>query len=198
MTEKVRLDRPVIVEGKYDKIKLDSIVDGTIVTTDGFVVFKDSEKKALIRRLAEKNGVIVLTDSDGGGLVIRNYVNSILPKDKIINLYIPEIKGKEKRKKDWSKSGILGVEGMDTELLLKILMPFYDGGTTKSSEKPITKSDLYEDGFSGRTDSSEKRKKLCRFLQLPVNISSNALIEAVNLLCLQEEYRKYAKMLHNI
>ncbi len=198
MSEKIKLNTPIIVEGKYDKIKLDSMIDGTVVTTEGFGVFKDSEKKLLIRRLADKNGVIVLTDSDGGGLVIRNYINSILPKDKIINLYIPEVKGKEKRKKEYSRAGMLGVEGLDNDCLFKILKPFSDNSLENKPRASITKSDFYQDGFSGSKNSSEKRKKLCRLVQLPENIGSNALIEALNLLYSKDEYKEFVEMLKEL
>lgn len=121
MSDRIKVDRPVIVEGRYDKIRIASLIEGTVITTDGFGVFKNSEKKALIRRLASERGVIILTDSDGGGLVIRSYLNSVLPKDKIINLYIPAVKGREKRKKEDSKEGLLGVEGIDCDTLRSVL-----------------------------------------------------------------------------
>ena len=124
----LEISRPIIVEGKYDKIKLSQIVKAHIVTTDGFGIFSKSQKTALIRRLAENGGVIVLTDSDGAGLVIRNYLRNLLPPDKIIHLYTPRVKGKEKRKSEPSKEGILGVEGMELAWLEKALAPFADGG----------------------------------------------------------------------
>lgn len=187
MSDKITVDRPVIVEGRYDKIRLTSLIDGIIITTDGFGIFKNSEKKALIRRLAAEHGIIVLTDSDGGGLVIRNYLNSILPKDKIVNLYIPAIKGREKRKKADSREGLLGVEGIDTETLRSVLAPF-------SSDRPIvhggvTKADLYRDGLSGGEGSADKRKSLCRIAGLPENLGSNALLEAINLLYDRDGYQ---------
>lgn len=188
MAEKITVDRPIIVEGKYDKIRLLSLISGTVITTDGFGVFKSSEKKALIRRLAGERGVIVLTDSDGGGLVIRNYLNSILPKDKIINLYIPVVNGREKRKREDSKEGLLGVEGIDCETLRSVLAPF-------SSDMPpviggITKADFYRDGLSGGEGSAEKRKSVCRLAGLPENLGSNALLEAINLLYDRDGYEK--------
>lgn len=197
MQEKITLDRPVIVEGKYDKIKLSSIISGKIITTDGFAVFKSEEKKLLIRCLAEKNGVLVLTDSDGGGLVIRNYINSIIPKDKITHLYIPEIKGREKRKSCDSKEGIIGVEGIECEMLLKILTPFSLAETVKSNESNVTKTDLFEDGFCGGKESSVKRAILCRELGLPTNISSNALLEAINILLDFDNYKRIANKIIN-
>lgn len=188
MSDRIKVDRPVIVEGRYDKIRIASLIEGTVITTDGFGVFKNSEKKALIRRLASERGVIILTDSDGGGLVIRSYLNSVLPKDKIINLYIPAVKGREKRKKEDSKEGLLGVEGIDCDILRSVLAPF-------SSDKPVirggvTKADFYRDGLSGREGSAEKRKKLCRTVGLPENIGANALLEAVNLLYDRAGYEK--------
>lgn len=188
MSDRIKVDRPVIVEGRYDKIRIASLIEGTVITTDGFGVFKNSEKKALIRRLASERGVIILTDSDGGGLVIRSYLNSVLPKDKIINLYIPAVKGREKRKKEDSKEGLLGVEGIDCDTLRSVLAPF-------SSDKPVirggvTKAEFYRDGLSGREGSAEKRKKLCRTAGLPENIGANALLEAVNLLYDRAGYEK--------
>ncbi len=181
---------PIIVEGKYDKIKLDSVIDATVITTEGFGVFKSAEKKLLIRRLAE-NGIIVLTDSDGGGLVIRNYLSSILHRDKVINLYIPQIKGKERRKTEVSKEGLLGVEGVDTELILKIFEPFFGDKFKKhESSRKLTKADLYEDGFSGGQGSRERRERLCREAGLPANIGANALIAALDLLYGYEGYKE--------
>ena len=188
MSDRIKVDRPVIVEGRYDKIRIASLIEGTVITTDGFGVFKNSEKKALIRRLASERGVIILTDSDDGGLVIRSYLNSVLPKDKIINLYIPAVKGREKRKKEDSKEGLLGVEGIDCDTLRSLLAPF-------SSDKPVihggvTKADFYRDGLSGREGSAEKRKKFCRTAGLPENIGANALLEAVNILYDRAGYEK--------
>ncbi|MBO5217934.1 MAG: DUF4093 domain-containing protein, partial [Clostridia bacterium] len=127
MAEKLKIDIPIAVEGKYDKIKIASIADAQIVVTDGFGVFASDEKAALIRRLAEPRGIIVLTDSDGAGLVIRNYFNSILKKEKIFHLYIPQVAGKERRKKMPSKAGTLGVEGIDADYLRGLLEPFAAG-----------------------------------------------------------------------
>ena len=190
MSEKLKITKPIIVEGKYDKIRLLSVVDAEIITTDGFGIFSSAEKEKMIRRIAEKRGVIVLTDSDGGGLVIRNHFASVLPKDKVTNIYIPEIKGKEKRKEKASKQGLLGVEGIDCEKLRELLMPYSaeNAGNGKAGRK-ITKTDLYEDGISGGTDSAEKRKKLCLEAGLPTNISANSMLDALNLLYSYEEYK---------
>ncbi len=189
MEEKLTVDRPVIVEGKYDKIRLESVIEGTIITTEGFGIFRDAEKKALIRRLAAPNGLIVLTDSDGGGLVIRNYLKSILPKDKLIHLYIPEIKGREKRKHADSKAGFLGVEGIDCAFLTEIFKPYAVKGKRPVSQRRITKTDLFDDGLSGGDGSADRRKRLCKVAGLPANISANAMLEALNLLYDYDGYK---------
>lgn len=182
------ISRPIIVEGKYDKIKLSRVVNAHIVTTDGFGIFSQAQKASLIRRLAEDNGVIVLTDSDGAGLVIRNYLRNILPPDKIIHLYTPRIKGKEKRKNTPSKEGFLGVEGMETQWLEKTLAPFADGGAKPRMQ--LTKADLYALGLSGGANSEIRRRELSRLLQLPDNLSANALLEAICLLVTPEEFER--------
>ena len=158
----------------------------------------------MIRRLAEPRGIIVLTDSDGAGLVIRNYFRSILPPDKLIHLYIPQISGREKRKRQPSKAGILGVEGIDAGMLRKILEPFAVGGdrdndeasvntdilNADSTRREVTKADFYSDQLSGGESSASRRAALCRLLGLPDNMSANALLAAVNLLCDYDTYRE--------
>lgn len=191
---KLRVDIPIAVEGKYDKIKLCSIIDANIVTTDGFGIFSSAEKTALIRRIAEPRGIIVLTDSDGAGLVIRNYFRSILPKDKLIHLYTPEIVGKERRKRAPSKAGFLGVEGMEAEMLRKLFEPFAvnsDNSYNKFTNKQqVTKADFFADGLSGGEGSVEKRNRLAAVLKLPSGLSANALLAAVNMLCGRDEYSR--------
>ena len=189
---KPALDRPVIVEGKYDKIKLSSVFDAHIITTDGFGIFKETEKRDMIRRIADKNGIIVLTDSDGAGLVIRNYINSILPKNKIVHLYVPALKGREKRKKSDSKEGLLGVEGIDADFLRRL----FDGYVIKDGEaarpantREITRLDFYGDGLSGTDGSSEKRRRLAEKAGLPLNLSAGALLDALNLIFGYDEYK---------
>jgi ribonuclease M5 len=193
VADRIRLDRPVVVEGKYDKIRLQAIVDADILTTDGFGIFKAKEKTAMLRRIAAKNGILVLTDSDGGGLVIRNYFNAILPKDKLTHLYIPAIKGREKRKTEDSKEGLLGVEGMDTAILRELFAPFAVDAEVSPRREPITKVDLYEDGLSGGAGSKAKRVALCRAAGLPLNISADAMLTALNLLYGREEYKELLK-----
>ena len=193
MSDKLKIDIPIAVEGKYDKIKLSSIIDGQIITTNGFGVFASEEKKMLIRRLAAPRGIIVLTDSDGAGLVIRNYFRSILPKDKLINLYTPQVEGKERRKKVPSKAGLLGVEGIEAETLRRLFAPYAGDLTERRPMKEVTKSDFFADGLSGGDGSAERRKRLCRLLELPDNMSANALLAAVNLLCGVEKYKELLK-----
>ncbi len=190
MNERIRLDRPVVVEGKYDKIRLQSVLDADILTTEGFGIFKAAEKTAMIRRIAAEKGLIVLTDSDGGGLVIRNYFNSILPQDRLTHLYIPAVKGRERRKTVDSKEGLLGVEGMDTETLRQLFAPFAVTAEERCPRTPITKIDLYEAGLSGGPGSKEKRRALCRLAGLPLNLSADAMLGALNLLYGKEEYEE--------
>ena len=184
---KISIPYPVIVEGKYDKIKLDSILDTTVLATDGFGVFKSDEKKALFRALAAQDKVIVLTDPDGAGLSIRAFLSQILPADRIINLYVPERQGKERRKAAASKQGLLGVEGIDANTLRTIFEPLC--GTLPPKER-ITKADLYSDGLSGTVGSAEKRKEFCSRAGLPQNISANALVDIINLLYGRERYKE--------
>lgn len=192
MADKLILDRPIVVEGKYDKIRLASLIDSEIIVSDGFGIFKAKEKAAMIRRIAAKKGIIVLTDSDGGGLVIRNYFRSILPAHQMVHLYIPEIKGRERRKTEASKEGLLGVEGMDNDLLRELLLPFSVDAPASSAGRPITKADLYADGLSGGKDSAVRRERLCASAGLPRNISASALLEVLNLLYTYEEYQNMA------
>ena len=182
----LEISLPIIVEGKYDRERVLSVARATVITTDGFGIFKKDEKAALIRRLAAAGGVIVLTDSDGAGLVIRNYIHGILPPDKIFDIYTPEVRGKEKRKAEPSKAGLLGVEGMDRGWLENALSPF-TGGISRREPK-VTKTDFYLLGLSGGDGSSEKRKKLAGLLDLPCNLSSNSLINAINLAVSEKEY----------
>ncbi len=194
MSEKKKIALPIIVEGKYDKATVLSMFDATVVTTGGFSVFNSKEKQALLKKLCERGGVILLTDSDAGGRQIRVFLERLLPKEKIFNLYIPEIDGKERRKKAPSKSGKLGVEGMSREVLEKVLLPF-SGDTCKGfshtvGEKILTKLDFYNDGLSGGEGSSEKRARLARALGLPHDMSAKSLLEAVNLICGYDEYKR--------
>lgn len=187
--EKVKISLPIIVEGRYDKSTLSGFVDATIITTGGFSIFNNKEQQALIRRLS-KDGVIVLTDSDGGGKQIRKFLAGILPPDKIHNLYIPKIEGKESRKRKASKSGTLGVEGMDKEVLLRLLTPFENREKPQKVGKLLTKVDFFEDKLTGHENSSERRRALSALCGLPDDMTPNALLEAMNLLYSFEEYKE--------
>ena len=182
---KPKIKYPIIVEGKYDKNTLSQIFDCTVIVTGGFGIFNAKEKQALIRRIAE-GGVIVLTDSDGGGKQIRSFLQGIIPKEKIHNAYIPKIEGKERRKRVASRAGTLGVEGMGRDVLVKTLAPFIssagDVQEAPKASKMITKVDLFEHKLTGYPNSSEKRAALCRAAGLPDDMTPNALVEALNLL----------------
>ena len=185
----IKIKEAVIVEGKYDKIKLSSLIDGLIIETGGFQIFSDREKIELLRRLADTRGLLILTDSDSAGFLIRNHIQSCIPKEKIRHAYIPDLYGKEKRKLHPSKEGKLGVEGIDPEILLESIR--------RSEEKrKITKLDLYEDGFSGGADSSKKRQVLLRELGLPERLTAKALVPVLNSLVNYEEYQKVVKKIN--
>ena len=180
---------PIIVEGKYDKIKLDSILNAKVITTDGFGIFNNKEKLNLIRQLAKRDKIILLTDSDGGGHLIRSHIKTAIPQDKLINLYIPRVEGKEKRKAAPSKEGVLGVEGIDADKLKEMLLPFSEDATEKKLGE-ITKTDFYNLGLSGREDSKSKREAVLTKLGFPLNMSPNAMLQAVNILYTKEEFEQ--------
>ena len=193
----IRLDRPVIVEGKYDKIALKNIVDALIITTDGFGIFKNKEKCDLIRHLARKNGVIILTDSDSAGAVIRSYIKKIVSDCEIINVYVPELQGKEKRKAKPSKSGLIGVEGMSPEIIEDALRKSGVFSVRAEERRKITKADMFAFGLSGREDSREKRKSFLRQLGLPESLSSSAMLDVLNNSFTFEEFNKKAETFKN-
>ncbi len=194
MAEKLKLKYPIVVEGKYDKAKLSLVVDTTIIALDGFSVFNNKEKQQLLKRLSKEKGIILLTDSDRAGGFIRSKLKGIL-NGKIYNVYAPSIVGKEKRKSTPSKDGLLGVEGIDSKVLYELLEPFSDSDI--SNKVNITKAQFYNDGFSGNANSAYKRKALCEILSLPTTLSSNALLEAINLLISEEEYQTALKRINN-
>lgn len=193
MREKLRIPLPVIVEGKYDKNTLSQILDATILTTGGFAIFNSKEKQALLRRLCA-NGAIVLTDSDGGGRQIRAFLSSILPADRIYPLYIPKIQGKERRKSAPSKSGTLGVEGMEADLLYELFLPLSRQDAVKKGE-PITKTDFFVCGLTGSENASLRRDALALSLSLPDGMGATPLLSAVNLLLSREAFFARAKEL---
>ena len=182
---RLRIPYPIIVEGRYDRQRLQSICDGQIYTTDGFGIFKKGERLALFRELSRRTPIIILTDSDGAGKLIRSHLTSAIPADRLIQLYIPKIRGKEKRKAEPSAEGTLGVEGMERELLFELLEP-YEGKVVRDDR--LSKTDFYFDGLSGGEDSRQKRAELCRRLELPEDMTANALLEALKILISYEEY----------
>ena len=185
--EKIKVSLPIVVEGRYDKSTLSGFVDATIITTDGFSIFNNKEKQLLVRRLCA-DGAIILTDSDGGGKQIRSFLSGIVGSDKIYNLYIPKISGKEKRKQKPSAAGTLGVEGMSREVLSRLLEPFsVDKDIVRKGG--ISKTDFFIDGLSGGENSSLKRARLAHLAGLPDDISANALLEALNILYSYDEYK---------
>lgn len=177
---------PIIVEGKYDKIALSNVVDTLIIQTNGFRIFKDREMCNLIKTLAERDGIIVMTDSDGAGKVIRNHIKNISSNGKVINIYIPQIIGKEKRKTSPSKEGFLGVEGIDKSVLEELLKEYTQNAN--ANIKNITDLNMYEYGFSGGGQSKRKREMLCETLGLPKNLSKKQLLEVLNTLFTFEEF----------
>ena len=182
----------MIVEGRYDKIRLSNILEAQIIPTDGFGLFRCEEKRILLRRLAEASPLIVLTDSDGGGKIIRSHLAGMIPRDRLIQLYIPEVKGKERRKPKPSAAGTLGVEGMDDDLLYDLFLPYAAANTAdtlaRTAENPLSKVDLYEDGLTGGADSAARRDELATRLGLPTGMSANAFLAALRLLVSYEDY----------
>ncbi len=188
---KLKIKEAIVVEGRYDKAALSNIVDTVIVDTAGFGVFSDGEKLALLRRLAQARGLIVLTDSDGGGFLIRNFLKSAIDPGLVKHAYIPDVPGKERRKKSPSKEGLLGVEGMSPEILEAALRR---AGATIDGEAPgagcvppLTKAELYELGLAGRPDSAARRAALQKALDLPAGLTANALLDVLNVLVTREE-----------
>ena len=187
----ISVKEAIIVEGRYDKIKLSGIVDAPIIETNGFRVFSDKEKQALIRDIAAKRGILVLTDSDGAGFVIRNFLRGAVPKEQIKHCYIPQIEGKERRKPQKSKEGLLGVEGVTDEIIIDAIRK--SGATILGEEQKqrqeITKADLFELGLTGGENSAQKRQALLKKLNMPTYLSTNALLTALNCLYSLEELK---------
>lgn len=188
----IKLRQAIVVEGRYDKNTLSQLVDAPIFETNGFGVMKNRELLGFLRRVAQTRGLIVLTDSDGAGLVIRNFLKGALPKEGVLHAYIPDISGKERRKTHPGKEGKLGVEGMTPEILLTALKNA--GAQAEQTDAPtekITKTDLFLAGLSGGADSAEKRAALQRKLHLPANLGANAFLDTLNLLMTREEFLKH-------
>lgn len=197
--DKLKLRQAIIVEGKYDQNTLRQIVDTAIFTTNGFTDMKNPALLRLLRQAAQTTGLVILTDSDGAGFLIRNTLKSALPETGVLHAYIPDLPGKEKRKAAPGKEGLLGVEGMTLEILLKALRDagaeFADGSTPPPAREPITKQDLFALGLSGGPESAKKRAALLKALSLPAHMSANALLQALNVLFSREEFFTQARRL---
>lgn len=185
-----KVSEVIVVEGRYDKNTLSQIVDATIIETSGFGIFNNKQKQALLRKMAEKRGIVVLTDSDGAGFVIRNFIKGAVDPKLVKHAYIPDIQGKEKRKTKASKEGLLGVEGMRPEVIIEALRR---SGATIDGEKnsvdaKISKADLYAKGLTGRENSAEKRKTLLKMLELPEKLSTDSMLQVLNALYSREEF----------
>lgn len=192
----IKINETIIVEGIYDKVKLEQFIDAVIFTTNGFALFKDTKSMGLIKRLAEKNGIVILTDSDRAGFLIRNHIKSFVQNQYIKHAYIPEIHGKEKRKAYPGKEGLLGVEGVDEDMIVNALMNAGCSLDGKKKENSITKIDLYRDGLTGKPGSSALRAHLLLELSLPSRISTNSLLQILNALYSFEEYKSLMGMHH--
>lgn len=190
----LKTDKVIVVEGKYDAIRLANIVDAAILRTEGFGVFRDHEKQELLRTLAEKRGLLILTDGDAAGMLIRNYIRGLVPAEQITDVYVPDLYGKEKRKDRPSKEGKLGVEGIPDDLLIAALQK---AGVTEegdlpagaSDRRPITRLDFYRDGLSGGANSKEKRLALQRALGLPERMTGKQLLRIINMMISYDEYK---------
>lgn len=197
--DKQKLRQAIVVEGKYDQNTLRQIVDTAIFTTNGFADMKDPALLHLLQQAAQTTGLVILTDSDGAGFLIRNTLKSALPETGVLHAYIPDLPGKEKRKAAPGKEGLLGVEGMTPEILLKALRDagaeFADGSAPPPTKEPITKQDLFALGLSGGPESAKKRAALLKALSLPAHMSANALLQALNVLFSREEFFTQARRL---
>lgn len=191
----IKLDEAVIVEGKYDKIKLTSILDALIIVTNGFGIYKNKEKLQLIRYYAMHNGIIIMTDPDGAGNQIRNYLRGSIQGGKIINCYIPDIFGKEKRKREYSAEGKLGVEGVKKEVILEALKKCGVTASHSVKEDPLTKTDFYFLGLSGVPGSTERRDIIKKHLGLPSLLSCASLLEIVNTMMTKQEFEELCQKL---
>ncbi len=191
MTAPLPIREAIVVEGRYDKAALAGVVDTLILDTAGFGVFRDGEKLALLRRLAEKRGLIVLTDPDGAGFVIRNYLKGAIPKGQVKHAYVPDVYGKERRKRAPGKEGKLGVEGMSPDVLRRAVLnagaTVLDGDAPERAAGNLTPADLFALGLSGTADAAERRRELLKRLGLPERMSAKALLAALNALYTPEE-----------
>lgn len=183
----LKIDKCIVVEGKYDKIKLENIIDATIITTNGFRIFKDKKKIELLKILADKKGLLIITDSDSAGNMIRNHLKGVIENDRIVNVYMPQIEGKERRKSKKSSEGYLGLEGIEDSVILEAIKKFGAVDSDKKGRK-IQKADLFALGLSGKEESSRLRKEFLRHENLPENLSSNLFLDVINTLFTYESF----------
>ena len=203
---RIKLKETVIVEGRYDRIRLSELIERPMIETGGFRVFKDKEKQELIRAVAKRRGILVMTDVDSAGFVIRNFLRGIVPQDQILHAYIPTIKGKEKRKQEASKEGILGVEGISRDALIESIRnsgahivsvgeglapPDYTDTEAKIVQSEITKSDFFDYGLTGCANAAAHREEVLSSLGLPTYLTTNAMISALNCLFTKDEFEQY-------
>lgn len=188
----IKLDKAIIVEGKYDKIRLSGFIDAVIIETEGFRIFSNNEKKALIRRLAKTNGIIVMTDSDAAGFKIRNHIRNIAADGEVINVYIPDVFGKEKRKTEPSKEGKLGVEGLNEKIIRDAMEKagVYHTLSDNTDKRQVTVTDLFEDGLTGSDNAKERKYRLLNILGLPSRMSNSQLLKLINTFMTYEDYKK--------
>lgn len=191
----IKLKEAVIVEGRYDKIKLSQLIDGLIVDTGGFRIFTDKKKLNFIKKLAKNTGILILTDSDNAGFMIRNYIKGSINEGTVKHAFIPDMYGKEKRKKKLSKEGKIGVEGVPDDILIEVIRKASSEIENDNINRKITKADFYRDGLSGKDNSSQKRKNLLKYLSLPEHLSQNTLINVLNKIM---TYEKYCEIIKNI
>jgi len=189
----IKIDEVILVEGKYDKIRLSGLVDAMIIETGGFALYTDEEKMKMIRRIAEKRGVIIFTDSDRAGFQIRSFLGgsmSGIDKSRIKHAYAPDVYGKEKRKTKPGREGKLGVEGISGELIIQALLKAGASSVSKANTDPVSKADMMEDGLTGQPQAAENRRKLAAYLDLPARISANSLLEFINATMTKAEYKQ--------
>lgn len=198
--KRIKIKETIIVEGKYDKMRLSPLFDANIIELGGFQIYNNKDRLALIRRIAEKNGIIILTDSDSAGFRLRHYLSSAVPKANIKNVFIPNVFGKEKRKAKPGKENLIGVEGMSTEILLDAFRKAGIDPENGSEERkpPFSKAFLYEIGLSGGEGSATLRKKLCEFYSLPAMLSANSLVEILPIITTEEELLSSLEKIRNL
>lgn len=185
--ERLKISQAILVEGRYDAAKLTDLVDGLILTTGGFDIFSDKAKQKLLKKLAKEQGLVILTDSDAAGFKIRNFVTGLVGAENVFQAYVPSVHGKESRKPQPGKEGLLGVEGVDADYILQALEPLNGQPQTQKQGREITYADMFDWGVSGTADSANARREFCRRLSLPLRLSKKELVQVLNRLYTWEE-----------